>query len=165
MTAKYNKKVQNISIFASKGREGNSMKKNSIKTNVVFWEKRENIVFLLTTDNYSGGRGACFQYMCYQWNLTTNFRWCSNRLDCKRPVFTKLSLSLTELRCLGWARGRAEMARMETVIDIRTDGILNLASVCIKGENKGDINIVCYWQSIQASLLPQTVWDGAGLLK
>ena len=34
------------------------------------------------------------------------------------------------------------MARTGNVIDIRTDGILNLASVCIKGENKGDINIV-----------------------
>ena len=34
------------------------------------------------------------------------------------------------------------MARTGNVIDIRTDGILNLASVCIKGENKGDINIM-----------------------
>ena len=32
------------------------------------------------------GEGACFQYMCYQWNVTTQFRWCSNSADCLRKV-------------------------------------------------------------------------------
>ena len=32
---------------------------------------------------FADGR-VCFQYMCYRWNVTTKFRWCSNSGDCRK---------------------------------------------------------------------------------
>lgn len=32
---------------------------------------------------FAEGR-VCFQYMCYRWNVTTQFRWCSNSGDCRK---------------------------------------------------------------------------------
>ena len=45
-----------------------------------FYEKNISILikYLL-----ADGR-VCFQYMCYRWNVTTQFRWCSNSGDCRK---------------------------------------------------------------------------------
>ena len=39
--------------------------------------------YILIKYLFADGR-VCFQYMCYRWNVTTKFRWCSNSGDCRK---------------------------------------------------------------------------------
>ena len=161
MTAKYNKKVQIFPYLHLKGgRSGNFIEKNyRVVRKILFffwplrsvpWHVQEEGRPVSSTCATSGTSPPTSGGAATGWTARGQY-------------FNKLSLSLTELRCSGWARGRAEMARTGNVIDIRTDGILNLASVCIKGENKGDINIMVLTKYRNLSSCYKIVWGDAGL--